>query len=109
LQAYHAEHGRYPVSQGMQGYASAWGASLGAHWIPELTLEPFPRDPAVSETGNEAQYLYSSDGADYKVIAHATGDCGPHVERDGVRIDPRRLSETSCWGYGFWSEGGEGL
>ncbi len=109
LEAYHAAHGAYPVATGAQGYASAWGASLGANWIPELQAA-LPRDPALSEAGNEPQYLYISNGVDYKLIAHAVDDCSPEVEIDGVRIDPNRTgAEGSCWAYGFWSAGGAGM
>jgi len=106
LETYRAANGAYPVSSGFQGYASNWGAGLGADWIPGLQTTPLPRDPSMSETG-ESQYLYFSDGADYKLIAHLTGDCGPEVEQSGVRIDPNRRDTTQCWAYGFWSTGGE--
>jgi len=106
LQQYHTLNNAYPVSNQIQGYASAYGASLGADWIPELS-QALPRDPAGSEAGNEAQYLYVSDGTNYKLIAHATGDCSPAVASNGVQIDPRRNDGTSCWAYGFWSAGGE--
>jgi hypothetical protein len=108
LQQYHAAHGSYPVSDNAQGYASSWGASLGSNWIPELGIT-LPRDPGMSEAGNEAQYLYISDGSNYKLIAHATGDCSSAVETSGIRIDPIRTGATECWGYGFWSAGGEAL
>lgn len=108
LRSYHAANAAYPVSNGFQGYASNWGAALGERWIPELTeLASMPRDPARAETGGEAQYLFFSDGVDYKLIAHNSGDCTPAVEAQGVRIDPRRRSETGCWAYGYWSPGGE--
>lgn len=109
LEAYHTAHGAYPVATGAQGYASAWGPSLGANWIPELQAS-LPRDPAMSEAGNEPQYLYLSNGVDYKLIAHAVDDCSSAVEIDGVRVDPNRISATgSCWAYGFWSAGGAGM
>jgi hypothetical protein len=106
LQRYHATNGSYPVSTGFQGYASSWGAALGADWIPGLQTTPLPRDPSMSETG-ESQYVYFSNGADYKLIAIGTDDCGPGIEQSGVRIDPKRRDESRCWAYGFWSPGGE--
>lgn len=108
LEQYHATHNGYPVSNQMQGYASQYGGSLGANWIPELG-QALPRDPAGSEAGNESQYLYVSDGVDYKLIAHVPGDCSSAVETNGVRIDPRRSDAQSCWAYGFWSANGEGF
>jgi hypothetical protein len=110
LQNYHATHGSYPIANGAQGYATNWGSALGERWIPELTeLTPFPRDPALSEAGDGPQFLYFSDGTNYKLIAHATGDCAPEVETQGVQIDPNRRNEETCWGYGFWSAGGAAL
>ncbi len=105
IQQYHATNGSYPVSNGMQGYATNWGGSLGLRWIPELAQD-LPRDPNLGEAGTDPQYLYSSDGMDYKLIAHATGDCSPSIEGGGIRIDPSRQDGNGCWAYGFWSEGG---
>lgn len=105
LTAYHDANGVYPGSTGFQGYASNWGASLGADWIPGLQATPLPRDPSMSEEP-PSQYLYFSNGTDYKLIAHLTDDCGPAVEAQGVRIDPARKDATHCWAYGFWTEGG---
>lgn len=108
LGAYHQANGVYPSSSGFQGYASNWGASMGADWIPGLQATPLPRDPAMSETA-VSQYLYFSNRTDYKLIAHLTEDCGPAVETQGVRIDPARTDATHCWAYGFWTEGGAAL
>ncbi|MGD9980983.1 MAG: hypothetical protein AB7H66_01110 [Hyphomonadaceae bacterium] len=106
IQRYHAEHGVYPPSVNWQGYASFNGASLGANWIPELDLQPLPRDPAMSEDPHGPQYLYISNNNDYKLIAYLTGDCGPQVEVRGVRIDPARrgYENVPCSSYGFWSD-----
>ncbi|MBL8548144.1 MAG: hypothetical protein JNL81_16910 [Hyphomonadaceae bacterium] len=105
LTTYHQANGVYPGSSGFQGYASNWGASMGADWIPGLQATPLPRDPSLSETP-VSQYLYFSNGTDYKLIAHLTEDCGPAVETNGVRIDPARADAANCWAYGFWTEGG---
>jgi hypothetical protein len=106
LAAYHQANGAYPVSSGFQGYASNWGAGLGADWIPGLQTTALPRDPSMSDTP-ESQYLYFSDGVDYKLIAHLTGDCSAEIETNGVRIDPARRDATQCWAYGYWTPGGE--
>lgn len=105
IQQYHATNGSYPISNGMQGYATNWGGSLGARWIPELGQD-LPRDPNRGETGTDPQYLYSSDGINYKLIAHASGDCSPNIQMNGIQIDPSRQDANGCWAYGFWSEGG---
>lgn len=109
LQQYHSEHGAYPVSDEWQGYASAWGASLGEDWIPELDayLPDLPRDPTQQEDPQMAQYLYRSDGMDYKLIAHRPMDCSEAINAMGVRVDPVRTYGEVCEAYGYWSRGGE--
>jgi hypothetical protein len=108
LDAYAAANaGAYPKTEGWNGFNSAWGASLGADWIPGLVpthIAALPRDPALSDRGDGPQYIYFSDGKDYKLLAHYTNDCGPEVETRGVRIDVVR----GCNAYGFWTEGGAG-
>lgn len=108
LDAYAAEHHSYPKTTGWNGYASAWGASLGDNWIPELTpkyIAALPRDPAKSDKGDGPQYIYQSDGTHFKLLAHYAGDCTPEVEAEGVHIDPVR----HCVAYGFWNEGAESM
>jgi hypothetical protein len=108
LEAYARDHGgKYPVSNGWQGFLSSAGASLGAAWIPELVpqyLAALPRDPAKSDKTDGPQYIYYSDGSDYKLIAFKIDDCGIAVETNGVRIDPNRLNaDATCYAYGFWT------
>jgi hypothetical protein len=105
LRAYHAQNGAYPISprQGFTGVIEG-----GANWIPELVpahIAALPRDPAMSSDADR-QYRYASDGVDYKLIAHGvSGQCGPEIQRDGVRMDPARTRDGRCWAYGFWTEG----
>lgn len=109
LERYHAAHGTYPPSEGLQGYVSEWGASLGENWIPALSeqLSQLPRDPAQAVLAQEPQYLYISDGQQgYKLIAHLSGDCSSQIELNGIRIDPVRVNGDFCNAYGFWSEAG---
>src|SRR5690606_31287157 len=97
LEAYRADNGKYPDSGGAYAaYKISWGNSKGEAWIPELVpnyLRIVPRDPAKSEDPDGPQYLYASDGAYFKIIAHYTGDCetaikSPRVKRDPVRTKP---------------------
>lgn len=105
LHAYHAQNGAYPVSPS-NGFTSV--IEGGEAWIPGLVptfIAALPRDPAMS-TEADRQYRYASDGVDYKLIAHGvSGECGPEVERDGVRMDVARTRDGACWAYGFWTEG----
>ena len=109
LEAYHTKNGAYPKSDGWQGYVSAWGADLGDNWIPELTpafIAALPRDPTKSDKVDGAQYIYTSDGKDYKLLAHGVNDCTPAIEADGIKIDPVRGCPLA---YGFWTAGAEKL
>jgi len=69
IESYHTLNGSYPVSSGWQGYCSAWGASLGVNWIPEITTIGFangslPIDPRNNGScwDNRYQYIYYSNG-----------------------------------------------
>jgi hypothetical protein len=110
LLIYQSGHaGRFPRSTGFDGYASDAGASLGPRWIPQLAdryMSPLPRDPAGAETA-ATQYLYWSDGRDFKLIAQGSGDCSTAVEAGGVRRDPKRSDAAGCSAYGFWTPGAE--
>lgn len=60
-------------------------------------IATLPRDPAMS-TEADHQYRYASSGMDYELIAHGvSGQCGPEIERDGVRMDPARTRDGRCW------------
>ena len=103
LKAYHQRYGSYPVSKGFDGINSAWGNNSET-WISGLAPEfirELPRDPALSPD-SIPQYLYQSDGKDYKLIAHGTlPSCTYAALRNPELIDPRR----DCWAFGYWSEG----
>ncbi|MEI9966903.1 MAG: type II secretion system protein [Candidatus Moraniibacteriota bacterium] len=108
LEAYYIFSGSYPVSNSWQGYCSAWGGSLGANWIPELqTYFPngLPTDPRQLPNApcfnNQTQFIYASNGADYKLISQNAESIV------GVRqnlIDPMRPSVS----FGYWSPGALG-
>ncbi|MGC4071642.1 MAG: hypothetical protein QM760_03860 [Nibricoccus sp.] len=59
-----------------------------------------PEDPRGSHESAQ-QYLYTSDGRDYKIIAHGPEDCSLVVARTPSLADPRRTT----WAYGYWTEG----
>ena len=100
IERYHAARASYPVSPG--GGFSQEIPGLAPEFISEI-----PREPTGSTDPNGPQYRYASNGEDYKIIAHGvSAQCGPHIERDGVRVDPiRTRQDGQCWAYGFWSDG----
>ena len=100
LAAYHAKFGRYPAPPGFAGAVTAAGVQTN-DWLPGLTgefLPQLPRDPARSNDPNK-QYLYYSDGTDYKLLAHGSGDCALARKDHPEMVDPAR----NCWAYGYWT------
>ena len=105
--AYHAATGSYPVSSSWQGYCSAYGASLGNNWIPELQTQGFsngvlPSDPRNNGSCHDSgvgQYIYYSGGTEYKLISHSAESLSgvPTTMLDPVR---------PTYSFGFWSPGG---
>ena len=103
LKSYHKAHGAYPAAPGLGGILDR-----GAAWIPGLTdiLPELPRDPAMSMDRSGPQYVYASDGKDYKLIAQnvsLVGSTNPAVL--GIRIDPTRNPTQENAAFGFWTEG----
>jgi hypothetical protein len=109
LEAFHEAKGYYPSTQS-NWVGSIWvreGLTTADDWLPELSpvwIPSLPIDPSNSKASDGPQYIYASDGVDYKLIAYRTGDCelamvGP------VKVDPRRKSATGCFGYGYWTDG----
>ena len=103
LQAYYQRNYAYPSTEGRwDGLYSAWGQSK-ADWIPGLAphyIQVLPRDPRM-HTNNQQQYIYNSNGADYKLISHQPEDCDAVKRMNPALIDPNR----NCWAYGFWTQG----
>lgn len=101
LNLYYIKNNAYPKSKEFDGFYSKWGKS-GEFWIDGLVpnyLSSLPRDPRKSKN-KEKQYLYKSDGKDYKLIAHSTEDCTKVKIINSTLIDPKR----DCWSYGFWTK-----
>lgn len=101
LARYHADHGAYPVSEGFDGLHTSWGRS-GEDWIRGLVpnyLSKLPRDPRMNGKP-ETQYLYRSDGKDYKLISHLG------VAREMVTNSlPELIDHKRFFAYGYWTAG----
>jgi hypothetical protein len=103
LKAYHAKHGKYPVAEKLGGFLER-----GKNWIPGLSPEfvaDLPRDPAMSGDMAGPQYLYASNGADYKLVAQGVSLIGgTNVEVLGVKFDPSKENTMEKAAFGFWTE-----
>lgn len=105
LETYHQAKGAYPISAGFDGIHSDWGRSA-EDWIPNLApflVGPLPRDPEFSTTALP-QYLYWSNGVDYKLIAHGTAQsCAVASKINPELVDPVR----QCYAFGYWTKDGQ--
>jgi hypothetical protein len=103
LKAYREKNGAYPKADGLRGFSErgkAWIPGLSPNFIPEL-----PRDPAQSSDRGGPQYVYASNGTDYKLLAHGVALAGgTNVEVLGVRIDASRNPTMEKASFGFWTD-----
>jgi len=109
LERYRVEHGSYPVSaiDGSEWNGIGWKGDP-QNWIPGLVpgyLARLPRDPR-NTTIPHAQYIYRSDGKDYKLIAMQPEDCEAVIAHRQQYSDPARNSAGRCLAYGMWTKGG---
>lgn len=108
LAKYYKDNNAYPVSNTWAGWKCAFGESK-EDWIPGLVpkyISKLPRDPRKDATGYQ-QYIYYSNGKDYKLISHAPENCNKIKSEYVELIDPRRDDpRNQCTAFGFWSEGG---
>jgi len=117
LDQYRTVRGAYPVSSGngerwngigWGGAREAWISGLVPDFVPSL-----PRDPRMSENPFE-QYVYRSDGNDYKLLVLVADDCKyvvrKHPDMDDDVRNLSRFGTTSkpirdCRAYGHWTPG----
>ena len=104
LEKYKIKYKQYPISsnhgRGLDGLFSDYGLSK-EDWIDGLAPEfipSLPRDPRMLADG-KTQYLYISNGAHYKLIAHLPDDCESIYKIYPKLVDPKR----QCWAYGYWT------
>lgn len=103
LNLYFESNKMFPKSSGgFDGLYSAFGKSE-KDWIPGLApqyIKQLPRDPRLNKDPAN-QYLYNSNGSDYKLILHNPDDCQSLSLIHPEMIDPVR----GCHAYGFWTNG----
>ncbi len=73
LEMYATDHNAYPVTTTWSSLCAAWPDQGGGNVIPGLVptyIPKMPSDPAMDTSGSLCCYLYYSNGADYKLLAH---------------------------------------
>lgn len=108
LEMYNDANGSYPNSGGnWDGIYTCWGDSSGEGnpngWIAGLVptyMQSLPRDPKF-HTDCNGQYIYLSNGTDFKLIAHDVEDVQNTINKSPSLKDPMRPT----WAYGYWSPG----
>lgn len=103
LQHYFQVNKKYPpTSSTWYGLYSPFGESK-TDWIPGLApkyISTLPHDPRKYRKPIE-QYLYQSDGKEFKLIAHFPAGINAAISKYPELVDPKRPS----WAIGYWSEG----
>lgn len=104
LERYRLAHNEYPKSKGWDGLHTRWGEDteiwvkgLAPEFLPELPLDP------ERDTANPPQYLYRSNGVDYKLLAHQQRDCDTVRRTNPEMVDAVRDRDGRCSAYGYWT------
>jgi hypothetical protein len=99
LKAYHKKNGGFPKAGELVG-----ANERGRGWIPGLSPEFIPDLPLDPMQGAGTQYVYVSDGANYKLLAQGVSLVGSiNVEVLGIKIDPTRNPTQQNAAFGFWT------
>ena len=97
LNLYYVKNGFFPKSIGFDGLYTSWGEA-SEEWIKGIVpdyIKELPSDPRNTSEPN-LQYLYKSNGRDYKLIAHGVKAI---TAKDLLLTDPRRPTHA----IGFWT------
>jgi prepilin-type N-terminal cleavage/methylation domain-containing protein len=116
LELYFTNNNSYPVASGWWGgTGNCWG-TVTNDWVPGLSpdyIKKLPLDPKPTACGTV--YLYTSNGTDYKVLAHVPENCeNPNMQN--IK-DPARdggpngsiVDGNACWGWSIYTPGAAGL
>jgi hypothetical protein len=106
LQEYYEENKSYPKSSGgWDGIIAPFGQAK-KDWIPGLApkyISELPRDPRSSSDPMK-QYMYKSNGTDFKLIAHYPVGMKQISSAHPEMVDARRNS----WAIGVWTKAAAG-
>ena len=98
LEMFTNDHGEYPLAAGWRGDAPSFGG-FGYEgpngYIPDLApqyIKVLPRDPNNAYPRADYGYLYRSDGANFKFLAHRTPE---RISSSHPLFDPTR--PTYSW------------
>lgn len=103
LKIYYNQNKSYPKSSGGWDAVIANYGESKADWIPGLApsyIKVLPADPRQSRDPGK-QYMYKSDGKDFKLISHRPTGIEDIIKTHPELIDPARPS----WAFGVWTEG----
>lgn len=106
LQKYNEDNKSYPKSSGGWDAVIAPFGESKKDWIPGLVpkyIKELPSDPRKGNAPME-QYMYKSDGINYKLIAHFPLGMEEIINNHPELVDSIRPS----WAMGVWSEGAKG-
>jgi len=111
LTQYFQDHKSYPLSagEGSQWNGIGWKGDPNA-WIPMLVpnyLLSLPQDPRHNDNSYN-QYVYRSNGTDYKLLALVPEDCQYTTKNNAEFSDPVRNAYHQCYAYGYWTNGAKG-
>ena len=106
LEMYKQDNNQYPISSNNgKNFDGLYGMETpdDQEWIKGLVpkyIDKLPADPRNLKK-LQGQYLYKSDGANYKLLASSPDDC------EFIKANYRNLfqSKRDCWAYGYWTKG----
>lgn len=110
LELYHTDYPSYPVTSSWSSKCASWPDQGGGSVIPGIApryIAKMPDDPQMNAAASTCCYLYYSNGADYKLLAHncpTSYTCYGSGEATGGFYDPVRPT----WACQVSTDGGAG-
>ncbi len=109
INLYYQDNGAYPLSSNPAGWDGLYtcvgfGGISTPTWVPGVVpnyIQSLPRDPRkLTDCGK--QYLYRSNGIDYKLISNQTEDIVFITNKYPYLVD---TLVRPTWAFGYWSTG----